>query len=230
MVAVVATPLRAQDENEKLATCLTEALTKLATKNDPQLGLVVKADGVSIREHAITIVPVSERVGKMGGKPFSAARFEVTLDGHKDEKLTFGSVGIGDSEEDARATAVAEWYMSFGAALLNALAGKSASVSQNGYAVYPGGMGLRGGAPKDWMDGSDSMHHRILSSLARGLPKPDSAIHTLDLKVAVNPKGAVEGDCRLDGMPAPQVLSILKSLAWPKQATGYLLKQAYVLK
>lgn len=184
----------------------------------------------SSRTNSLRVNPVSEHAGEEQGKFISAVRFEVTLDGTKEDKLTFGAIGVGDSAQNAREVAVHDWYMGFGAALFDAIAGVPTSLKLSGFSVYPGFMGVRGDIGKNWVDGSNEMHLKILSALTGVMPKSGTLVHTLDLKIVVLHDGTVEGECRLNGTPSDQVFSALKKLPWPSSESGYMFKQAYVVR
>jgi hypothetical protein len=222
-------PLSSEEENAKLFACLAAELAQLAAKGQLPPGFTVTKDGVILREHTLRITPTSEYAGARQSKFLSAARFDVTLDGRKEEQFTFGSIGVGDSAQEARQTAAQEWYFGFGAAMFHALAGSPTSLTFDGFSIYPGLMGVRGQAPQGWVNGTDEMHLRILASLAAILPKPGPATHSLDLKLSVPPNGILEGECKFDGKTNDPVFLALKTLPWPVLPTAYLFKQAYVL-
>ncbi len=223
------TSATAGEESRLLAVYLSDSLERLAALGNVQPGLSFRDGAVVIGRHTIGITPTSEQAGEMQGKFLSAARFEVTLNGRREETLTFGALGIGDSAKDARAAAVEEWYMTFGAALFQATAARPSALTKDGWSIYPGATGLRGKANDGWIDGTEAMHGILLGALAGFLPKPDAEMHTFDIKLSVNPTGLIEGECRFDGKPSSEVVAALKRLSWPPTGTGYLFKQAYVL-
>jgi hypothetical protein len=220
--------LHADDESTQLSANLTGSIEKLARQGSTPVPVAVSNGKITVGKYAVQVTPISEKAGQMSGKFVSAARFEIAVDGSSNDHLTAGTIGIGDSAQDARETAVREWYLSFGSALFRALNGNPTALKAGPFAVYAGAMGIRGEAPGDWVNSTDTMHEKILASLSDLLPADAATIHTLDLKIMAAP-GAIDGECRVDGQVSAPILNALKRLPWPKTAP-YMFKQSYILK
>ena len=221
----------ASDGNIKLSTSLNVMLLKLADLKDSEPKVTSTNGAVLIGNHTVRIVPVSETSTKANGKFIEAARFEISIDGVKNENLTVGSIGIGNSAQDAADTSVQEWYMTVGSAILQTVSSSPSKLTVSNFTVRAGLMGIRGDPPKGWVDGSDDMHRKILAVIDASNPiENTSEVHVLDLKVVVAPNGTIHGECRNDGKTSEVLLSTLKKLSWPSTSTGYMFKQAYVLR
>jgi len=213
-----------------LAKCLGASLAKLADKKDSDVTLTFKDGVLTIGRWKIRVSPISENSTTTQDRFVEAARFDIQIDSAPHPELTYGSIGIGDSQQDAIQTAVQEWYLGFGAALFRALGDAATKVTASGFSVYPGFMGIRGDLPKgSWMDGSDEMHRRVLAALGTHLPNATNGLHTLALKIWTNIDGSVGGEALIDAKPSEAILAAIMKLDWPK-SSSYMFKQAYILK
>lgn len=182
-----------------------------------------------IGAHTLVITPIVETDTAMRGKNIFAMRLEVSDDGRAQPGATFGAIGIADDREQAIAIGLGEWYMGFGRPYFEALANKRPTMAIGDFDVFPGAMGLRGGALAGWMNDSDAMHQKLLA-VALPLVQAKGELLVLDLKVSVSTKGAADAGCRVDAAVVPKLSTALAALDWPASTEGYIFKQAYVLK
>jgi hypothetical protein len=214
------------DKSDPLSRELTTLLQQAATSKEANFQY---EDGqVVCRGKKATFTVVSEQAIEHQGRSIQAARIEVSVDGVPVPELAFGSVGVGTSRQDADQTAIREWYMAAGKAVIDAIGRQKPEGEVGGFAVYAGLMGVRGTAPGGWLQGDAAMNTKILHVLLPHLPKDASTV-SIDLKVAVQPGSAPDGECRINGQPSPAAMEAVKRLDWPQAGGGYLLKQAYVM-
>lgn len=196
---------------------------------NPALALEDTGDMVVCGQR-IDIVPVVERSGHQQGTWFYGVRFELCLDGENARQFTTGSIGLGDSQEEARNVAVEEWLALFGYAFARAMVKSDESITIERFVVYPGLMGTRGRSPEGWVDGTDSMHKTILSALRPVLSEPGdgSPLISLNLMLTMQADGTMTGECRRNGAVSARTLSLLAQLPWPK-TPSYMFKQHYIV-
>ena len=118
--------------------------------------------------------------------------------------------------------------MLFRSPLIKAISNKETLLEIHENYVYPGLMGLRGDAPGGWVDGSDNMHRKVLSSLKDEISRSQSW-GAIDIKLMVVPDTAITGECRVNGAISTKVCETLSKLNWPREK-GYLFKQTYILR
>jgi hypothetical protein len=217
-------------ENKRLAARLAETMKKLSERTD-LIPVVSIKDGVMlVAGHSVRIVPISEQVATANDKFVSAARFEVTIDDAKQEQLSIGSIGIGDSADDATNRAVLEWYLQFGSALFRGIAATSFDLKISGLRIYKGAPGIRGEPPQDLLDGSTVTSERIFKAIVHLLAREDHKLHSVLITLVIDSHGEIEGECRVDGQLSASILSALKTLPWPKGDTQYMYKRSYVFQ
>jgi hypothetical protein len=205
-------------------------IAKLAAYEPKAEGLYhVEAGTVRIGSHVVAFTPVVETDTEMHGKSVFAMRVELSLDGSARPNATFGAIGIGNDKAEAIAVGLGEWYLGFGRPYFEALANRPPSDTIDGYDVFPGAMGLRGGSPAEWMNGSVEMHRKVITAALPFISTKGESL-VLDLKAAVSAKGAVAPECRINGVVSAKLGAAMAALHWPASADGYIFKQAYVLK
>jgi uncharacterized protein DUF6348 len=157
-------------------------------------------------------------------------RVDVFVDGVL-QPLTFGSVGIGSDRGDAVETAVSDWAMYVGDALLGALGVKIGEEPQNvgPFLVYQGLVGIRG-AHSPWSTEKNRQLLHDLDPLVKGLEHSPGELHSILLMVAVEQGGTPQGECRVDGVISPAALTAVLSFPWSQNGTAYIFKQFYVLR
>lgn len=176
----------------------------------------------------MTFAAVSERALEHQGQFIQAARVEVSVDGVAVPALTFGSIGMGKSREEADKMAILEWYMAAGKAVIEAVGRQKAEIEMGGFSVYPGHTGIRGTPPEGWLQGEAGMHPKILKELLPHLPKDASTV-AIDLKMTMQPGSALDGQCLINGQSSEVAVEAMKRLDWPRSGDAYMFKQAYVL-
>lgn len=191
--------------------------------------------GLEFNGTTISITPVIENQMEKDGKFFEGIRFEISLNGKMLHGLTFGSVGIDDSLENADKTAIQEWAMGFGLPVIDALENaEERSTTIDGITFHNSLMSIRGMGqekPGGWVDGTKKMNEKILQA-AMPILKKESAgsdYTSMQMLIAVKPKEPLEAQCRLDGLESAELTSAMTKLDWPKEK-GYMFKQCYVFK
>jgi len=140
----------------------------------------------------------------------------------------FGSVGIGDSKQDALETAAFEWLAAYGSPLIKCLNGGTPDIVNGKHEIYVSAMGIRGSKPGGWVDSSKEMHTKLLTAISWEKLENDKSISSVTINIVVNDKGGIEGECRVDGAISKDILLRLQKLEWPTTADGYMFKLAFV--
>lgn len=162
----------------------------------------------------------------------SGIAVEVSVNGVP-QPLTAGSVGVGDSREDARETAVSEWAHLVGVGVLDALGVRrkeAVSLASGRFSVHPGLTGFRGQQQVLW---SNERHPELVEKLKgaigrlEGLP---SEFHSISIMLVVETDGSASGECRVDGVESEEALKAVQSYSWPRTSAAYMFKQFYVLR
>lgn len=200
------------------------------------------------RPAAATLVSSGSRI-RIGGKIVRLAA-QIDNDQHADTKfliglrvdvfvddllqpLTYGSVGIGNDREEAISTAVSEWAMAVGNALLGALGMKVGEEPEQigSLQIYKGLAGTRSSDPRvTWSSENERrlLHH--LEGFVQGLENSPGELHSISLMVAVKANGTTEGECRVDGAISSSLLKAIQSFSWGHDGLTYLFKQFYVVR
>ena len=214
------------DESTKLGEVASKFLERAASQDGSKYSY--KDKSIVVAGNRIKVTPISENILLRGASHISAARFEITINDQKRPELTFGSIGIGGSPEDATKTAVFEWYMAAGQALFAAISGEPTESKFPGVSIYPGLMGVRGEHPDGWLDGTPKMNARIFEVIKEQVPATQK-LNAIDLKIVVNATGSVDGQCTVNGRESAAAIEELRKLDWPETKSSYMLKQTYII-
>jgi hypothetical protein len=145
--------------------------------------------------------------------------------------LAEGAVGIGDTRAEAVDTAIVEWANLAGVAFIRAIAVRESSkevFSVGGVGVYPGFAGVRGLPGLSW---SLANNKQLVTLMAPALAKLSRGrFHGLSVSILVDEKGAVRGECRVDGASSPAARASALRYPWPKPKGTYMFKQYYLLQ
>ena len=218
IVAIVQTGCKAQvgtenDESRRATSGLRQLCMKAGAGIEPAPG--VRA--------------VVENEADQSGTHLVGIRFEVLSGGEVVPDLTFGSVGVGTSPEDARNIALDEWLALFGGPYCAARAAAQSGIRAGGFVVYPSPIGLRGEHPGEWLKDDSVWGRRILAAAATVLaPRRQGEIGVLDVKVYVQNGVHPSGECRLNGSLNVAACDRITSLPW--HAGTYMYKQAFAYK
>lgn len=232
MLMLAVTPLAAVagDEDGRLMSRLQALLQGVAARSESVPRLVVTGAEVEIGPQRLRITRVSEQALHTQGEFMSAAHFEIALNGEPQDRLTVGSIGIGDTADDATDTVVGEWYVTFGSALFRSIGDGPPDLTFGRFRVYAGHLGGRGQAPDALVAGQVITPESLLSAISGALPRVDGKLHSLHIIVVIVAGGATAGECRVDGQVSPTALALVQTLRWPTGATHYMYKQSYVLR
>lgn len=148
------------------------------------------------------------------------------------QPLSYGSVGIGNDREEAISTAISEWAMAVGSALLGALGMKVGEEPEQigSLQIYSGPAGIRSSDPVTWSSENEKrlLHH--LEGFVQGLEHSPGELHSISLMVVVKANGTTEGECRVDGAISSSLLKAIQSFSWGHDSLTYLFKQFYVVR
>jgi len=229
-VAAATHPCTQADEGDLLATRLQQLLTTAASDPGAHLRYAVRDGAIAIGQQTVRISPVVESKTRQAGQFVLGARFTVSLGSAEQPQLSSGQVGIGSTVAEAADTAVQEWYLGFGQALLKAIAHERGQHKIGGLAVYSGATGFRGQPPQGVTAASDQLKDRVLHTLASVLPRPDGRLHTLQVIVVVQPHAPPSSQVMLDGQDSESAATLAASLRWPEVASPFMYKQAFILR
>jgi len=180
-------------------------------------------------EPAPSIRAIVENEGDRDGRHFVGIRFEVLFGTRATPDLAFGSVGVGNSAEDARSTATQEWVLLFAEPYCAARANTGEGIRLGTFVVYPSALGLRGEHPGGWLKDDRTRNQRILDAAGPDLaPRGLGEIGVIDLKVVVQNDRHATGECRINALPNTAACERITSLPWP--VGTYMYKQAFVYR
>lgn len=232
MMAVWPLAAAAEDEGSRLMSRLLDLLAKEAvTPSESVPSMTVRGAEVEIAGRRLRITPVSEQVLRTEGQFISAARFEIALDGRKQDELIAGSIGISsDSADNATNNAVVQWYMAFGSPILRSIADRSPDLTVGNFRVYTGALLVRGQAPDELISGQVITPDKVLKAILAALPRVDGNFHSVQIMLVVAPDEPITGECRVDTQLSAIALASVQQLSWPKGLTPYMYKQSYVFR
>jgi hypothetical protein len=192
--------------------------------------LRLRCQRFGVKDPSIPVVrAVVEREGPTGGKFASGIRYEVLLAGRVVPGLTFGSVGIDSSLQRARSNATEDWTELFADQYCAARGGIPGGTVVGMRLFYPSGMGIRGNYPGGPFADRDGWNRLILKAVAPSLPLGHhDEIGLIDLKMVVQPKRGISGECRVNGSTRGDVCDRLAVLPWPKG--DYMYKQVFTYR
>lgn len=223
----VASPAVSSATQPDLSAQCVRALVTVAKSADPKL--TSSGDRIQIDTTELRLEARIENEERADTKFLIGMRVDVYVNGVV-QPLTFGSVGVGIGRDDAVETAVSEWAMAVGEALLGALGVRTGKPPHNigSFLVYEGPAGIRGSAAWSTEKQKELLHH--LDSSIQGLEHSPGEFHSISLMLLVRRDGTTQGECRVDGIISPEVLKSIQSFSWEQNRSEYIFKQFYVLR
>lgn len=212
------------------------------------LGLDAKEEGatVSVAGKRISIdARIDQRLEKQG-RHILAADFDISIGGTRVSALMAGAIGVGDTPEHARNTAVAEWAAQYGAPIgfamatrfgasgppprTNSLAAFYAKVEVAGQTLFHGPPGLRGEVKEPGAVSSDEFLRRIAIPVVANFRRAPrfNGYRTATIQLVVTGTAVTDGECRVDGVVSPELLDALSRLSWPAGSPSYMFKLFFV--
>jgi hypothetical protein len=224
----VASPALASAKQPDLSEKCVHALATVARSAAP--GLTLSADRIYIGRTEVRLQAQIENEERADTKFLIGLYVDIYVNGVL-QPLTSGSVGIGSDRDDAIETAVSEWAMSVGEALLGALGVRIGEEPQNigSFLVYHGSAGIRGSHTVTWSTEKQRQLLQHLDTFIQGLDHNPGELHSISLLVSVRSDGTTGGECRVDGAISPALLKTVQSFPWGQNEV-YLFKQFYVLR
>jgi hypothetical protein len=228
MTLVAALACRGNDESLRLTVRLMDLMSQIAASPKSVPKMSVNGRELDVGAHRVRVTPVSEHALRgEDGTFFSAARFEIALDGVGQPQLTVGSVGQGKSRDEATSKAVEDWHAEFGLPLIRSVADTASDLTHDGFQVYTGGISIRGPVPQDLAGGQVITSEETLTAISGASPRVDGKLHAIQIMVAVGPGGQItSGDCKVDAKV--MLVDSLRQLRWPEGK--YMYKRYYILK
>jgi hypothetical protein len=207
-----------------------EVMSQMAASPESVPKISVNGRELEVGAHRVRVTPVAEHALRAGdGTFYSAAHFEISLDGVGHPQLTSGSVGQGKSRDEATSRAVEDWLAEFGLPLLRSVADTASDLMHDDSRVYMGGIGVSGPVPQALVGGQVITSEKILNAISSALPRVDGKLHAIQIMVAVDQRGQItSGDCKVDAKVI--LVDSLRQLPWPKGTAEYMYKRYYILK
>ena len=170
-----------------------------------------------------------EREASQSGTHRAAIRFEILSGAQAIPDVTFGSVGVGTSVEDARMTATQDWVFLFAEPYCAAQAAGPGGIRLGEFVAYASSLGLRGENPGGWLKDPGTRNQRILDAVRTELaPRAEGEVGVIDVKVAIRRDGQADGECRINGSLNTAACERIKALGWPQGE--YMYKQVFAYK
>jgi len=210
-----------------------EALAAIAKSSAP--ALITSGDRIEIGGTKVRLQARTEEEGKVDNP--SGFLIGLAVDVFVNDvfqPVTFGVVGIGRDRDDAIQTGAREWAMYVGEALLNALGVKIGDEPQKigKFLVYKGLVGIREASGTHAAPLSKEQRRQLLESFGpfiHLMEQSPGELHSISLTIMVH-DGTADGECRVDGKTAPELLKAIQSIAWNQNGSNYIFKQFFVLR
>jgi hypothetical protein len=226
----------------------------LAARAAASLARIFRAVGLAANEEGPVVVAASRRIGvaarvsnrgRREDEHFLAADFDISIDGRRIPTFGAGTVGLGDTRDDARKTAAAEWAIQYGAPIGFALAARLgadsppqkadplrpfyAKVEIGGQTLFHGPPALRGKVDLA-STMSDEFVSRVVAVVVPVLRQtaPIAEHRSANVQVVVQDSTVASGECRVDGVVSPVLLQVVSKLPWPKATQSYMFKMFFV--
>ena len=188
--------LGCQRPSEEIALMIAEpqssGVTSLLARTD------YKVDGttITVGNHRIEVLPYIEQCGVNDSTHVCGVRFEISTNGKKDKRFTYGWVGTDNTKEAALRDTVQSWWATLGTALVLSLADKTPDFSQSDYLAYPGSTGVRGAPPSDWLV-DPAMTHQKLVPRVKTILDQIGFKKVVDVRLIIDLDGIKDIGCRL---------------------------------
>ena len=227
-LAIAVTAAYVSDRPPSLSQRCVQALAALAKPAGATV--TPSGDRISIGGKEVHITAEIENEERADKGFLVGLRVDISINGVP-QPFTFGSVGLGNNRDEAVETAISEWTMYVGRALLGALGAKTGDLQQvvGAFTVYPGLTGIRGSGVV-WAAEKDRQLLDHFNSVIRELEHSLREFHSISLVVAIQPDGTSQGECRVDGAISPAALTAVQSFPWSKAGTAYIFKHFYVVR
>lgn len=225
LLAIIFQKRQRPDLSERCARVLAATAKLSSTK------ITVSNSGpdVSVAGRQVHVRARIENRKRSREKYFVALAVDLFVDGVL-QPLTFGAVGVGNTDQDAEDTAIAEWAQYVGIALFEALASdRDRGLPLDSFAAYAGLTGVRGAE----VSLPEHMTRDLLEPLKTAAPllnSTESEFHSISIMVTVQEGAVTGGECRVDGLISSEALTAVQGFPWPKTPAEYLLKQFYILR
>lgn len=192
----------------------------------------LKSNEIHVQENTIKLKINVEHEGKQQDKWLCAISIATTYKAKQDNKITIGSIGVGNSLEEAMGISITEWLATFGEPFSNLLSSDSSDVLVIGNkVVYPGFMGFRGNRPENlFVQTPQNPEEKIFTAIEPLLTEDGKEITPVELKLMIGANGAIDGECKINNIVSAEVLNNMKKLDWTPAAEQYLFKQFYLVK
>lgn len=218
------------DSNSDFSRRCVKALAELAKSSGGATSF--EGDRLRIGEDELRLSARLDDEPRDGPPYTSGVEVDVSINGST-QPLTAGVVGVGPGREEAVADAVTQWVQLVGVALLDALGVRNQGKPMPGngrFSVHAGAAVVRSMQDIVWTDESRRQLLDRLGPVVRGLESSPSEFHLIVMMVGVEPGGAVDGECRVDGVVSEEALKAAKSFPWPAAEGSYMVKQYYLLR
>ncbi|HSS98159.1 MAG TPA: DUF6348 family protein [Terriglobales bacterium] len=205
-----------------------EVLAALAKSTDTSV--TSSGDRIWVGGKELRIAAQIENAERREKEFLIGLRVDISVNGVR-QPFTFGTVGVGNNRDEAVQTAVKDWSLYVGRAVLDALGIKTNNPQKivGAFVVYPGQTGIRG-AGIAWSAEKDRRLLDSLDALIRKLESSPGEFHSILVLAVIHPDGTSDGQCRVDDSISTETLSAIQAFPWSKNDTTYMFKQFYILR
>jgi hypothetical protein len=215
-------------DSEYLTQFFSESINALIREYYSQYDSQIENTKITFQQKSIEIIPYLEKTVQKDNQWLCGVRYEILINNKKREEFNYGTVGVGDSKEDAIEVSVIEWISLAGLTLFDYFFNTGTSFELEKFKVYHGFTGIRGDEPGGWLDGSKDMHIKLLGTILNSITVNFSPVSSVSLLIFKEPNNIIDGECKINGQISQKVLTILKLLKWPERSS-YSFKQFYIL-
>lgn len=189
---------------------------------------------------ALSVSTTVNSLREFNGKFVAALSFASTIDGRSAPALGSGSIGIGETRDEAIKVALDEWVMQYGSTVIFALMGperwdggkdeRPAPLFADGIIAYASPQGFRGMAPHELRAGDfPESFIKHVSPLLKPVVASREGLHAVTLMLAFDEGAFSDGECRVDAEVSPALLALVKAYPWPKMTGSFMFKQYFVV-
>lgn len=187
-----------------------------------RLGLSVAFDGFS-RQQSQALAPID---------------ICIHLDGDEGNRFRVGTIGVGNTQEEALAAAVDEWHVLAAAPVMAALGAEAGERRRTeepsqlaGWDLFPGRAGIRGAVPPGLQAGGPFFAELLLALRSEVSNWPDTDEFVLRSIFVMGSGGPQpEFQAAADGFLSEPLTDAVANLNWPGGAEPYYFKQLFVLR
>jgi len=222
-----------------LEDCYRHALDALRRHLDKANCPFDEDDGdLTIDGHRLGLSVAFDGFGRQQGQAIAPVDICIHLDGDEGNRFRVGTIGVGETQEEALAAAVDEWHVLAAAPVLAALGAEAGtrrrtpeSTQLAGWDMFPGRAGIRGAVPSGLQAGGPFLGQLLLTLRGEVSNWPEADDFILRSIFVMGSGGPTpDFQAAVDGYMSESLTDTISSLPWPAAAEPYFYKQLFVLR